>query len=103
LLAASCGPQVVQLDSPAPTGGATNPECISVMQPPGLACVYCGAKYDTARACLKCDTPTEKPGCTACFWSDMPQVACKSCIDAAGAASTMGCDELRKDLLEPAP
>lgn len=98
--AASCGTDVVRLDSHVTTP-APKPECVSIPLSDGTLCAYCGADYSEQRGCLKCNPPADSSTCGSCVWSDMPDQLCKRCIEADGTMPTIGCTELRSDLKIP--
>jgi hypothetical protein len=101
LLVVSCGTDVIHLDSHVVTP-PPKPECVAIPTTGGMLCAYCGADYSVLRACLKCQPPSNTATCETCTWSDMTGAQCNRCVDATGAASTVGCIELRLDLMIPA-
>jgi hypothetical protein len=98
-MASACGTDVVQLQG---TGAQPKPACVSIPQSAGVLCLYCGADYSQQRGCLKCESPASASGCATCFWSDdVDGGTCQQCVDSSGNVTTVGCNELRTDLLTP--
>jgi hypothetical protein len=100
VMVGACGTDVVELQSSS--GQAPKPPCVSIPQSGGSLCIYCGANYSQQRACLKCDSVSATTACSTCFWSDsVDGGTCQQCVTASGSISTIGCNELRSDLLPP--
>jgi hypothetical protein len=100
-MASACGTDVVQLQS---ASRQPKPACVSIPQGGGILCLYCGADYSQQRACLKCESTASASSCATCFWSDsVDGGTCQQCVDSSGNLSTVGCNELRADLLTPIP
>ena len=98
MMAGACGTNVVDLQSTS--GQPAKPPCVSIPQNGGSLCVYCGANYSQQRACLKCESISGTTACATCFWSDsVDGGTCQQCLTASGTVSTVGCNELRSDLL----
>ena len=99
-MAGACGTEVVDLQSMP--GQAPKPPCVSIPQSGGILCVYCGTDYSQQRACLKCGSVSATTACASCFWSDsVDGGTCEQCVTSAGNVSTVGCNELRSDLMPP--
>jgi len=100
LLIGACSTEVVDIQSTS--GQQPKPPCVAIPQSGGNLCVYCGADYSQQRACLKCESTSPTATCTSCFWSDsVDGGTCEQCVSATGTLSTVGCTELRSDLLPP--
>ena len=100
-MASACGTDVVQLQS---ASAQPKPPCVSIPQSAGVLCLYCGADYSQQRACLKCESAGSASSCATCFWSDsLDGGTCQQCVDSSGNVATVGCNELRADLLTPTP